>query len=749
MRRSSLLISLFVLVLGVLAPAGSTDDEPTGVHALFDLATTSGGPFPTDRFTLPDPSQNTGLRVALPRVGCSERPSDCADVDTLNTLDGFNLQPRLSIPFSGPIDVDSVTSDTVFLVGPDGQVGINQVVWDPETNTLHVESEDLLEQHTRYVLIVMRGVRDAAGEPLEASGRFQAFRHSRREYDDPAITRYRAALLEGLVAAEEAGIDLNHVAVASVFTTQSVTAILEKVRDQINASTPAPADFLLAGPAARTVFTVSSLVPGPTPPPFLWRGLIRTNPPVFSNSALTGAVNFLRQTFPGAVGRLAFGKYSSPDYLTPCTPPTPPEPPCDQSIPPVGTRTGTPQVQGSNEIYFNLFLPSGTPPPGGWPVVIYGSGSGGDQKNFTLRVAPSFAARGLALIAINAVGLGLGPGTLTVNLVGGQAVTFPSGGRSFDQDGNGVIGTGAAFASEGAESLSQRGSIRARDAARQTVIDLMQLVRVIEVGVDIDGDGARDLDPERISYLGWSYGTIPGTMLAAVEPLVRSAVVSAAGGGNPDSFRLSVGNRPSLGQYLERRTPSLVNAPGLPTLGGVTVQGPHFDENLPLRYTPPLINTVAGAMEIQRVLDNTQWAGQASDASAYAPYLDSQPLDGVPQKPVIVQLARGDQTVSNPATTALIRAGALEGMATLFRNDLALAGNPAFTRNPHDYFVRLNPPQVGEPLAVALAAQRQAAEFFASDGTFVADPDAFLSGGCGCLFDVPVGTLPEDLGFIP
>jgi len=34
----------------------------------------------------------------------------------LNTLDGFNLQPRLSIPFDGPIDVSTVTSVTIFLL---------------------------------------------------------------------------------------------------------------------------------------------------------------------------------------------------------------------------------------------------------------------------------------------------------------------------------------------------------------------------------------------------------------------------------------------------------------------------------------------------------------------------------------------------------------------------------------------------------------------------------------------------------
>ena len=38
-------------------------------------------------------------------------------------------------------------------------VGINQVVWDVATNTLHVKSDALLAQHTRYALIVTNGPR--------------------------------------------------------------------------------------------------------------------------------------------------------------------------------------------------------------------------------------------------------------------------------------------------------------------------------------------------------------------------------------------------------------------------------------------------------------------------------------------------------------------------------------------------------------------------------------------------------------
>jgi hypothetical protein len=43
-----------------LAAAGS-------VHARFDLSSLQGGPFPSNRFTLADSTQNTGLRIDLPK----------------------------------------------------------------------------------------------------------------------------------------------------------------------------------------------------------------------------------------------------------------------------------------------------------------------------------------------------------------------------------------------------------------------------------------------------------------------------------------------------------------------------------------------------------------------------------------------------------------------------------------------------------------------------------------------------------
>src|SRR5712691_6064965 len=234
-----------ILILVILLPAFA---QTTRVHALFSLETLAGGPFPSDLFTVVDQSQNTGLRINLPKPDCLARPSDCEDLDVINTLDGFNLQPRLSIPFSGPIDVNSVNSETVFLISFGNtlddndrggrRIGINQVVWDPATNTLHVESDEQLDQHTRYGLIVTNGLRDSQGKRIRAS---EAFRGFRQEVHGD----YKRSLLTAVRAARRVGVEESDIVTASVFTTQSVTAILEKIRDQIKAATPTPADFRL------------------------------------------------------------------------------------------------------------------------------------------------------------------------------------------------------------------------------------------------------------------------------------------------------------------------------------------------------------------------------------------------------------------------------------------------------------------------------------------------------------------------
>ena len=168
---------LALLVVPILA-AGA------GVSVRLDYSSPSTSPFPSDRFTRIDFTQNTFKRVKLPKPNCAVQPSDCADIDVINTLDGFNTQPRITVPFTGNIDVATVTSDTVYLVdlgdtlsgaGFGQRVGINQVSFDVASKVLVFASDELLNEHSRYLLVVTNGVRDAAGDPIEGRG-FERFK---------------------------------------------------------------------------------------------------------------------------------------------------------------------------------------------------------------------------------------------------------------------------------------------------------------------------------------------------------------------------------------------------------------------------------------------------------------------------------------------------------------------------------------------------------------------------------------------
>jgi dienelactone hydrolase len=677
-------------------------------HAL--AGTSVGQPFPSNLYTTPDSSQLTGLRVDLPQPNCATAPSDCADIALLDGLDGFNVQPRISIPFSGPIDLTTVSSKTIFLVGPgDHVVGINQAVWEPLTKTLHVESDELLRQHSTYLLVVTTGIHDDGHHALEATD----FRHDLNfgQTKSEADKAYRKALLDALPGAMAGGVTPSEIAGASLFTTQSITPISERIRGQLRASSAPAVNFALGPGGLRTVFplaTVTSILltrdhPTPTTPPTPTTTLL----PIPALSV-----------FPGSVGTIAFGTYASPDYET-----------AAEMIPAYGTKTGVPAVQRTNLVQFTLFEPAGPAPAGGWPVVIFGHGFTDSKDGAPWVVASSYAHAGLATIAINVVGHGFGPnGTYTVSTTTGAPVTFPSGGRAVDQNGSGTFDS-----TEGVSAIGALALIANRDGLRQTVIDLMQLVHLLEAGVDVDGNAAPDLSTSRIYYAGQSFGGIYGVQILGLEPDLRAGVANVPGGSITEVARLG-GFRPLVGVSLFFRSPSLYNAnPFDPTVPAFT----SFVENIPLRTqplpsgaVPVLVDTFPGASAIQATLDNAEWAQNAGNPVAYAEHLTA---------PVIIQFARGDKTVPNPTTTAILRAGNLGGRATLYRNDLAFLANPAVGKNPHTFLTNLG----GAGNGYALAAQAQMATFFASDGVTTIDPD-----GGGPFFETPTSMLPEDLAFI-
>ena len=643
-------------------------------------------PFPTNLDTVSDATQVTGLQVDLPKPDCASFPSDCADIGVLDTLDGFNIQPRISIPFSGGIDLSTVNSSNIFLVGPGGHVGINQAVWEPLTHTLHVESDQQLAEATTYLLVVKRDVRDANGKRLE---KFK-FPHKDDSGagNDRAAKDYRKALKRALKDADIAKADI---AAASLFTTQSITAISTKIRAQLQAT---PVSF--GDPGARNVFPLSSVTA------ILWNRQLSAMGP------LAAPVTLPTPALVG-VGTIAFGTYASPDYEN-----------ADEVIPAVGSLTGVPAVQSTNQLQFTLFAPAGPTPAGGWPVAIFGHGFT-DSKNG----APSPSrAHSHATASRRSRSTSSATGSAQQAPTPWRATTGPRCPRR--------RAGAASTRTTTARSTRPRASARSapdslignRDGLRQTVIDLMQLVKELHAGIDVDGDGQSDLSTSRIYYSG----PVVRRHLRDAAPRPRAGHPrgrpNVPGGPIIEIARLSPAFRPLVGIALITRTPSLYNDP-VPDPRSRTSTRTCRSANLPL-----IVDTVAGAEPIANLIDNTEWAQQAGNPAAYAPHLTH---------PVIFQFARGDQTVPNPTTSAIMRACDLRERATLFRNDLA---RPAFgtSANPHTFLTNI----VGPAAPFAFAAQQQIATFFNSDGATTIDPD-----GAGVFFETPTSMVPEDLGFIP
>jgi hypothetical protein len=219
----------------------------------FDPSVPAVGPFPTDFLTVSDASQKTGRNIHLPMPDCAAQPSACTEVSLLNQLDGFALSPRIAVNFSDAIDastlpvgivivwLDNLTADESGL-GPAGQItAINQVIFDPATNTAYAKPNGPFDQHRRYALIVTNAVLDTNGNPVAADPNFSqcVWTPSNAYCTDlqQTLSTLTTAALPGRIVA------------ASIFTTMSTTAWLESAWDLI---AQVPLGFQSAGPSVKT-----------------------------------------------------------------------------------------------------------------------------------------------------------------------------------------------------------------------------------------------------------------------------------------------------------------------------------------------------------------------------------------------------------------------------------------------------------------------------------------------------------------
>ena len=151
------------------------------------------------------------------------------------------------------------------------------------------------------------GVRDASGYSIGVAEGFRRFRHDLAHDPD---RYYRRALLSAEWAVGRA-VDLPHgveVAALSVFTTQTATHIMERIRDAVQAA-PAPViDFGVGPSGSRAVFSVASLQS------VTFNAHIAASGPLTPQPLANFIVNM--NTVPGAVATVAFGRFTALDFTT-------------------------------------------------------------------------------------------------------------------------------------------------------------------------------------------------------------------------------------------------------------------------------------------------------------------------------------------------------------------------------------------------------------------------------------------------
>ncbi len=677
-RRRPTIAALACLLLGgggivpaLLAPAAAAPEGATIVSTVSLLAGDSPAtrPFPDDTFTVADPAQQSGRRVALPAAGCDAAGrSLCDDLSVLNRLDGFDLQPRVTLPFSGPVDLLTVTPQTVHVVGPTGADagGLVSLVFDPASNTVSGTTAAFLDPDSTYTLVVTSGVKALDTSPVDVC-----------KVGCPAGATERRV----------------------PFTTMTATATLDSARQQLDSGSaygsvgidPAQTvDLNVANPTSpsgtRSVYTglaptTAAGAPSTTGSPVKRTDQVKTDPT--ATGAFTGPTNV---TDLSGAAYQGFGSIMSPQYVD-----------NNAVIAQVPTRS-QPQPQRAARIGVSVI--SATPPTAPATAttclrpVIFGPGFSRSKFDLFVASAQLSATSGLATTAGNsavfsteALGHAFGPGsswTVTHNVTSGGTTTLVSDtgstfGRGHDLDGNGAISS-----TEGSQPTytvdangvpsqpSPNASVGTRDGLIQTVIDNMALVRALEKGVDINGDGTIDTcvpstaDPHPVTYFGQSFGGIYGTMLLGTDPEVKAGVPDVPGGPITEVARLG-GFRVAAQANLLANKPSLLN--GGPGLNG-------FTESLPLRRDARVTDPRPGAISLQQYFARSEWVQRPGGPETLARRL--APGGAFAGKPVLFQTAYGDGTVPNPTAANIYRSLGDYSKVWIFRNDrtATFAGDP-------------------------------------------------------------------------
>jgi hypothetical protein len=714
--RSLLLLAAVVGLSSIVATGASA---AASVHVLTG-STYRTMIFPNDLLTTPDAAQFTGMRVNF-RQGIDYPACDttnysvCDAFNELNTLDGFDINPRVVVPLDGAIKLGSIDDGNFYITDAGGTYvsAMRQLTFDPVTNTLAGISDKFLKEGTVYRIKVQSTIQDSTGAPIDACG---------GTCDIVFTTRHATNNLTSIVKAMDDG---------TAYTQAGITN--------------RAASFTQDAGVTNNVFLAPTIGPSVADP---LNAIQRIDNAALSASDPRHLVTKpVPQLIPaGGAGYFAFGSFPSPRYqfrsgsVHQDNPYGTGDGHTDGEIPPVPTGS-TPPALGFDTLGLIVITPNPVlfPPP--WPAAVYGPGF--TRSKFDIFVTADYnAALGIATLATDPAGHGYGPESqIKVTTLSGTTKTFSSFGRGRDLDGNGCIddglldGVGPTDHKSGvsgpcqdtgnknsppqtvASDLPSRKPIDGLQSGLiQTVVDNMALVRSIEAGMSIPGAGdllgttPGALKTTGVQYYGLSFGGIYGTMLMGTDPHVHSGLLNVPGGPIVDIARLS-SFRGNLETTLKVAKPNLLN-------GGPGLHG--FTEDMPLRGDPPQVMTHPGALQLQELFGTTNWYDRSGSPESFAPRIELRPDplwapgSAAGPKNVVFQTAYGDGTVPNPTAGNLYRAGNLFSHVVYYRNDKT----PTYNSDPHGW--------LADPTLAGRASGEQQLGIFLSTGTLAPTNPAWL-----------------------
>ncbi|HET8897448.1 MAG TPA: Ig-like domain-containing protein [Rhodanobacteraceae bacterium] len=542
--RNLLALSLTCSLLAACGGSSNSSSNfvpppPPAMVANFDPSA-SVIPFPNNLLF----SGTTDLTVNIPVAD----PSNTGDPQVaINALDGFSTVAPWSTTFSAKVDPaslkpgDTVRVFEVTLTGPGGAVtGVTRelaspaeyvvapVPSDADGKTIAIVPTKALKPMTSYMVVVTDGVKNATGTGATPSLIYTLTKGAAPlcvdgKSTNASLTDAQACQLEPVrqlvnaqeAAAATAGVVRENISLSWVATTESTTTVLQALSAKINAPNSPPASVQMA-PTGKTL---GDLGLGLAPIADIYIGAMQL--PYYlgvpSASNPTAALTGFWKAAPGAYVPPAnqFGLDPTSTNITAYNP-----------FPVANATLGIPVI---------MTVPNAasgkTRPATGWPIVIFQHGITRNRTDM-LGIAQTFAAQGVAVIAIDAPLHGLPPtdpfyiGSTPFGAIAHER-TF---GLDLSNNDTGAPGPDGKVDASGAYFINLQSLLTSRDNLRQAVADLVELAHAIPA-VSYDGDTTPDFDGSKIGFVGQSLGGIIGTVFTAVDPDVQTSVLNVAGGG--------------------------------------------------------------------------------------------------------------------------------------------------------------------------------------------------------------------------